>query len=172
MGNLSNLMSDQERTSAEPVTLDFDPIPAGNYVLAMKEQEVLENKKGTGSYLKAEFQVIEGEYAGRKIWFNFNVMHESAKTQQIGRGQLAALHLAVGGVGIPEDGALLLDKPFIGKVSVEPGSDGYKAGNSIKSFKKYDRNAATLERQSVQAEVNRAATLRKELEDDTPDFLK
>ena len=112
---------------------EYDPIPEGEYTLKALEAEEKETSAGTGSYIKAKFEVVKGEYAGRLLWQNFNINNPSEKAQRIGRQQLVAWATACGKPDA-DDTDKLLDKPFRAAVSIEKGTGGYKDSNRIKAF--------------------------------------
>lgn len=112
---------------------DFDPIPEGDYMLEITESDVGPTKSGTGKVLKFSTKVIEGEYTGRMIWGNINLVNESAKAMEIGQGQFAALRKAVG-VRDPQESEELHFRAFKAKVGIEPAKGDYKAKNVIKKF--------------------------------------
>jgi Protein of unknown function (DUF669) len=120
---------------------EYDPIPEGEYVLKALDAEEKSTSRGDGSYIKAKFEVVKGEHAGRLLWQNFNINNPSEKAQRIGRQQLVAWATAC---GRPEadDTDKLLEKPFRAAVGVEPASNGYKASNKIKAFLFDDAPAA------------------------------
>ena len=111
---------------------NYDPIPAGDYTLKALEAEEKETKAG-GLMIKVKFEVVSGEYAGRWIWDNFNVVNASEKAQNIGRQQLVAWATACGKPDA-DDTDKLLDKKFNATVSIEKGTGGYKDSNGIKAF--------------------------------------
>ena len=111
----------------------YDPIPEGEYVLKALDAEEKTTSAGTGSYIKAKFEVVKGEYTGRLIWQNFNINNPSEKAQRIGRQQLVAWAAACGKPDA-DDTDKLLEKPFTAAVSVEKGTGSYADSNRIKAF--------------------------------------
>ena len=111
----------------------YDPIPDGEYVLKALDAEEKATSAGTGSYIKAKFEVVKGEFAGRLIWQNFNVNNPSEKAQRIGRQQMVAWATACGKPDA-DDTDKLLEKPFRAAVSIEKGTGGYSDSNRIKAF--------------------------------------
>ena len=118
----------------------YDPIPEGEYVLKALDAEEKTNSAGTGSYIKAKFEVVKGEYTGRLIWQNFNINNPSEKAQRIGRQQLVAWAAACGKPDA-DDTDKLLEKQFSAAVSIEKGTGGYSDSNRIKAFL-FDQEAA------------------------------
>jgi len=123
--------STEEYNPDTPVS--YDPVPDGEYTLKCLEAEEKTTSAGTGSYIKAKFEITKGEYAGRWVWQNFNVNNPSEKAQRIGRQQLVAWATACGKPDA-DDTDRLLDKPFRAAVSIEKGTGGYADSNRIKAF--------------------------------------
>jgi hypothetical protein len=126
---------------------EYDPIPDGEYVLKAVDAEEKETSRGDGSYIKAKFEVVKGEYAGRLLWQNFNINNPSEKAQRIGRQQLVAWATACGKPDA-DDTDKLLEKPFRAAVSIEKGTGGYKDSNRIKAFL-FDRGGEAGEEKAV-----------------------
>jgi hypothetical protein len=86
---------------AREVELDsFEPLPEGTYKAAIVNSELKETKAGTGDYYNFEYQILEGEHKGKKVWQMITRNNQSEKATLIGRKQFAGLKLA-------------LDKPVI-----------------------------------------------------------
>lgn len=109
-----------------------DPVPPGDYVLRALEAEEKTTASG-GTMIKVKFEVVEGEYAGRWIWNNFNTFNASEKAQQIGRQQLRAWAAACGKPDV-DDTDKLVDKKFRASVAIQKGTGGYSDSNVIKVF--------------------------------------
>lgn len=109
-----------------------DPIPAGEYTLKCLEAEEKQTQSG-GTMIKAKFEVIKGEFAGRWIWNNYNIANTSEKAQNIGRQQLVSWATAAGKPDA-DDTDKLIDRPFVATVAVEPASGKYSASNRINSY--------------------------------------
>ena len=45
----------------------YEPLPAGNYSAVIVESEEKPTKAMTGSYLQLGLEIVEGQYAGRKL---------------------------------------------------------------------------------------------------------
>ena len=67
MNNMADLRG-FDANSVEP-TSDFEPIPAGKYPAVIAESEMKPNKAGTGHFLQLTFQVIDGPYKNRFLWW-------------------------------------------------------------------------------------------------------
>lgn len=73
----------------------FEPIPAGKYVAVINDDIMKDTRSGTGRYLQLEFEIIEGEYRGRKLWSRLNLENPNAQAVQIARSELSAICRAV-----------------------------------------------------------------------------
>ena len=110
-----------------------DPVPAGEYVATVNDSAIKANKAGTGEYLSLTFQIAEGEYEGRFVWANLNLVHPNEKAVQIARSELAGLCKAVGVLN-PKDSTDLHNKPVLIRVVVDKDRDG-NPRNVVKGFK-------------------------------------
>lgn len=121
-------------TEVEPSAprTDYEPIPAGEYVLRAVEAEEKTTASG-GTMIKAKFEVAKGEHTGRLLWQNFNIVNASETAQRIGRQQIVAWATACGKPNA-DDTDKLLGKPFAASVDIDPAKNGYKASNKIKAF--------------------------------------
>lgn len=112
---------------------DFEVMPKGEYTLKATEAEMKNTKAGNGKYLSVTFEVVKGQYAGRKVWQNFNVLNPNEKAEKIGREQVSGWARASGKPNAT-DSDQLLDRPFNCVLDIEKGTGGYSDKNIIKSF--------------------------------------
>jgi hypothetical protein len=112
-----------------------DPIPAGWYMAMIDESSLVDTKGGTGNkMLKLRFNIIEGQFANRKVFTNFNIIHSNVMTQEIAQKQLKAVCVAVGHHGLITDSAELHAKPCRIKVKIRKATEEYEASNDIVSY--------------------------------------
>lgn len=120
----------------DPETVvDDNLLPEGTYNLVVKEVSFEQNKKGTGHVLIVKTAVTSDNGKNKWLWIRLNLIHDSEKVQNIGRGQFKKLLLAVdleGKFDFKTDLEKLIGKEFTSFVKIE---DGY---NSVKNFKKLD----------------------------------
>ena len=63
----------------------FDPIPAGKYICQIVESEIKSTKAGTGQQLVLTWEVLDGEFKGRKVWDRLNISNPNkGRTNQPG----------------------------------------------------------------------------------------
>jgi hypothetical protein len=126
-----------------PDTIDgadsFEPLPAGWYAVGIEDAELKTTKAGTGKFIKLEMSVIDGQYKGRKLFHNINIVNPNQQAADIGIRDLARLGKAIGLMSI-NDTAQLIDSMVQVKLKVEAADEekGYDAGNAITGFKAMD----------------------------------
>jgi hypothetical protein len=109
------------------------PVPAGTYLAQIIESDVAPLKSGKGTGLKLTFEIIDGQYKGRRIWENLNIQHENDETQRIAQSQLSALCHAVNVIKL-QDTAALHHKPVHVRVVVREAQGQFQASNNIKGY--------------------------------------
>lgn len=117
----------------------LEAIPAGWYNAQMTASEMKPTSDGTGAYLQAEFTVLSGDYAGRKLFDRINLQNKNPVAVEIGYKTLSAICHAVGVIQV-QDSQQLHGRPLQLKVSLRaagPGADGkhYEASNEVKGYK-------------------------------------
>lgn len=109
------------------------PLPAGTYLAHITESDVQPLKSGNGEGLKLTFEIIDGQFKGRKVWENLNIRHANEDTQRIAQSQLSALCHAVNVIKLMDTAALHF-KPVRINVTVREAQGQYKASNNIKGY--------------------------------------
>jgi len=117
-----------------PQSDSFDPLPAGWYNAMMDQSEMKPTKSGTGMYLETRFNILDGQYVGRKVFFRFNLQNENPVAQEIGWKQLSSLAHSCGRVQVG-DSQELHGLPVKIKVKLKVASGDYEASNEITAFK-------------------------------------
>jgi hypothetical protein len=115
---------------------DYSPIPPGKYAVVATAIEMKDSKSG-GKYVKATFDLTE-QYAGRKIFENFNLVNANATTVEIAQRQVKQF-LAAAGIDPNQPLKLSVIREGIGvevlaTVSVDPGKGDYGPSNRIKRY--------------------------------------
>lgn len=116
-----------------PLT-EFGALPDGEYTAMITAVEQRDTKAGDGSYLNLELTVLEGEFAGRKVWDVLNLWNQSAKAVEIARRTMRSITEAIGTSPKVTDTDELIDKPLVIKVSLEK-QEGFKDRNRIVAYK-------------------------------------
>ena len=144
---------------AEPLDYkNLPPIPADWYVLAMVDSKFDDTKKKDGSILNCTFDILEGEFKGRKIFCGYNWLNKSAEAQRIGREQFMAVARALGVKLSRSEEAH--GRPLRAYVGIEPEKtvDGklYKARNILTHS--YESVYGTASKAAPQTSAPAAAT--------------
>lgn len=115
----------------EPST-GFSAIPAGKYAAVISDSEMKPNKAGTGQYLQLELEIIDGDYAGRRLWARLNLENPNQDAVRIARSELSAICRAVG-VLTPSDSVELHNIPLTITVKCRKNQDD-EIVNEIKGY--------------------------------------
>jgi len=127
MPNLSGF----DANNVEPVP-SFDPIPAGQYLAMIVASEEKTSQKGF-RYVSLEFEIVDGQYQGRKLWVNLNLYHPEPEAVKFARAELAAICKAIG-VLKPQDSVQLHNLPMLITVKCANRKDTGELQNRIKSY--------------------------------------
>ena len=112
---------------------DFSAIPAGEYLAQIVDSDMKPTKKNDGQYAELTFEVMEGEFKGRRVWARLNLDNPSVKAVEIAQRDLSAICRAVGKLQI-RDTQELHYKPMVIRVDVSR-REGYPDSNEIKAYK-------------------------------------
>ncbi len=118
-------------------TTEFDPVPAGQYLAVITESEMKPTKNNNGSYLQLTFEILEGEYKGRKLWARLNLNNPSETAVKIARAELSAICRAVN-VMQPKDSVELHNLPLAITVKCKKRSDTDDLTNEIAKYERKD----------------------------------
>ena len=124
---------DIDLTSVEEEN-DFSPIPNGNYEMVANQWNLHTSIAGNLS-IKVEFDVVGPSHANRKIWEYFTVQGNAV---QVTARRVKAWRKSMGldpDVSFNKEALEeMMNKPFMAKVKIEPGTDGYADSNKINDF--------------------------------------
>lgn len=111
----------------------FDPLPAGWYEAEVTKSEIKPTKSG-GQMLSVAFKIIEGEFAKRVVYANYNLVNANPQAVEIAKRELAALCDAAG-IDEIEDSAELHGIPIQIKLKIEEGNAQYPDRNAVSGYK-------------------------------------
>lgn len=137
---MAELGGNFDATQVDP-SEEWSLLPDGEYVAMITESNMHPTAKGTGSYLKLKFQIVDGEYTGRVLFVNLNLQNENQKAVEIAMRDLSAICHAVNKLNI-RDSEELHDIPLVIRVKIKPAridkttGNEYEAQNEIKAYKK------------------------------------
>ena len=135
---------DIETTSGE-----FPALPAGEYKACLIEIGDKDNpsraltiaKNGKGEFLRTVWEIVYGEYKGRKLFENLQLKRygkeeKDKRTMGIANGKLSKMCHAAGIHGGLKDTNQLLNKPpVLITLKVKAASGNYEASNEIVDWK-------------------------------------
>lgn len=125
---------DFDASGVQPSTGISDPVPAGWYNVVIDESEIKPTKDASGAYLNLRFNILDGQYANRKVFTLLNIKNNNAQAVEIAYRDLSAICHAVGVMQV-QDSQQLHGKPLKIRVTVSPATAEYEARNNVKAFK-------------------------------------
>lgn len=140
----------------EPSRPAGDPFPNGKYVMAIVESETVPTKAGDGTRLNLTFEILEGDYKGRKMWEGLNIKNPNPTAQKIAMADLSAICHATGVLQLTS-AAQLHNIPLVVSVKIkqEDGTDAngekYPPKNVAKGYFKFDGAAPVLTASTTKA---------------------
>ena len=111
----------------------FDALPPGRYEAIISASEMKDTKAGTGQYLQLTFDVVGGQYEGRKLWSRLNLVNPNATAVQIAERELSAICHCVG-ILVPADSEELHDALLVIDVIQELNPMSGQQTNRIKGY--------------------------------------
>lgn len=123
--NLSGLgLGGFDSSQVEPNS--FDNLPAGNYLAMITDSVVKPTKAGNGQYIELTFEIVDGQYAGRKFWDRLNVDNPNVTAREISLKTLSSLARAVGIFGALQNTVMLHDRPISVNISYKGDDARYR----------------------------------------------
>ena len=74
---------------------NFDVFPAGKYLAQIVSSEMRPTKDGRGQYLFLELDILEGPFAGRKLFDRLNLVNDNPDTVDIANHSRDPAHIKV-----------------------------------------------------------------------------
>lgn len=112
----------------------FDPVPAGWYNVKIVESELKPTSNGNGAYLQLTMEVLDGDYAGRKLFDRLNLQNPNQTAVEIAYKTLSAICRSTG-VMQCQDSTQLHGIPMQAKATVRPADGQYDAQNEVKGYR-------------------------------------
>lgn len=136
-------------------------IPPGEYVAVIVDTEAKAANSGKGDYLNVEFDIIDGQFQGRKAWTILNLWNANETARSIAHQELKSICDAIGLPGVT-DSAELHGRPIVIKLEVEDDNrdkhlpaDQRRKRNTVKGYKPASGGAVVQSRpQTPQAGYN------------------
>lgn len=119
-----------DASTVEPST-GYEVLPAGKYLVQILYSEMRPTRDGFGQYLYLELEILEGPYAGRKLFDRLNLVNDNETAVEIARRTLSSICRAVGQMQV-KDSEQLHGIPLIADVRIRPPKGQYGESNSIR----------------------------------------
>lgn len=112
----------------------FDLLPPGHYLCRIVRAEGRHGAKPeTGEMLSVEFEVLDPQYQGRKLWSMLCVNHQSEKVRQIAQQQLSSICHAIDRVSA-SCASDIIGHDLMVKVKVKPAEGQWEARNECAGY--------------------------------------
>ena len=120
----------------------FEIIPAGWYEAEITRTELKKTNEGTGKYIAITFKILDGDYDGRLVWVNLNIINKSDVAVKIARSDLKSICVACGRDEDEEleDTVDWHNIPMAIKLSIQPETAQWPEKNEIKGYKSLDES--------------------------------
>ena len=115
MASLNGTFDATGVSPAEPLEV----LPPGKYLAQIIQSDMQVTKAGNGQFLRLVFEVLEGQYARRRIFDQLNLVNSNERTVEIARRQLSTICHAVAQMQVT-DSEQLHFKPLVITLKVEP----------------------------------------------------
>jgi hypothetical protein len=148
---VANLGGTFDATQVQP-NQPFEVIPPGKYVVQIVASEMKPTRDGNGQYLWFEMDIIDGEFASRKLWDRLNLVNHNQQAVEIAQRTLSAICHATGQLHV-EDSEALHFKPMIATVKVRPSrtenGKTFDASNEIRGYEPTTGSVAQAQQASL-----------------------
>lgn len=111
---------------------NYDLIPTGWYTAQISKEEERTSSTGT-PYLSYEFTIIEGQFANRKVFVNFNLYSSNPEAARISRENIVAIGHALGMINVRNSSELVGGVLQI-RITTR-NQEGYEPRNDVKGYK-------------------------------------
>jgi len=105
-------------THVAPPAPSREPLPRGMYQVIVIESAIKPTLAGTGEYIELTLQVVDGEFAGRRVWDRLNVNNPNKTAEDIAKRQLQELCLAASVANLTET-EQLHDIPVLAEIDLD-----------------------------------------------------
>jgi hypothetical protein len=122
-----------ETFDTEQMDLGDDLLPPGEYFAQAIEAELKDTQSG-GTMLTFTFEILDGDFQGRRIWERLNYINNNEMAQRIARREMGRFAMAIG-LNTFSDTEDFLFKPVRIDVAIRKDKNGqYPDQNGIKKY--------------------------------------
>lgn len=119
----------------------LEPVPTDWYNAKIVESGLAPTKDTTGQLLNLTWEIVDGQFKGRRLWDRINVKNKSADAQRIGLSQLSAICHCTGVMQV-NDSKELHNKIIQIRALYRDADANYDASNDIKGYKPAEGSVA------------------------------
>jgi len=122
----------------------FEVLPAGLYPAMMVAASRKPTAKNDGSFLECNYQIIEGDMAGKKFTSRLNLWNQNVQAVDIAKRELKSLRVALGLHDQEAQTEAFLNRPVVLNIGVKGRKDDpNKAENNLIAIEAYSGAPAT-----------------------------
>lgn len=142
-----------DATQIAPDTGAPEAVPAGWYNVMLEDTEMRPTKDQLGAYLWGQMNILDGQYAGRKLFMRLNLKNTNAQAVEIAFKQLSAICHACNVLQVA-DSTQLHSIPFKVKAKYRAANEaeGWDATNDLTAFKNINDTSAGSPAQAAPAQ--------------------
>jgi hypothetical protein len=129
---------------------DYSVIPGGKYICSITKSEYVKTKAGTGTYLKITLKILEGNFKGKVIFEQLNLVNPSEVAVEIANKVLNTICAACNKANV-QDSIELHGIPMEVAIKLKPATQSDAESNEITMY--YPHNSAQNLQQPVQNQV-------------------
>jgi hypothetical protein len=111
----------------------FDVLPKGKYLAMAIASDLKPTKNGSGQYLQFTFEIVDGQFKGRKIFERLNIQNSNKVAEDIAQRALSSFCRAVGVLNV-SDSAQLHNLPVMIDLVIDEGKNGYSDQNRVNGY--------------------------------------
>ncbi|WRH62069.1 MAG: DUF669 domain-containing protein [Fuscovulum sp.] len=108
-----------------------DALPAGEYIASIVKSERKDAKTAGNAYVNVEFEVMEGQAAGRRFWTMLNLWNSNQQAVEIAQRELNSICHAVGKLRVSSSEEL---HGIPMRVTLGQKTDSYGTKNTVKGY--------------------------------------
>lgn len=130
----------------------FDPVPAGEYICQVSDADLKITNSGKFQQLVVQWEIMDGEYAGRKIYDRINMQLPSVPWESLSDGERQAIdignrarkamELATLGRCGARDSQEYIGTMAVLRIKIRPAKGEYPASNAVASYMPYQQQQA------------------------------
>lgn len=159
---MANLGGQFDASQVDP-TPRFQVVPRDKYPVQIVNSQMKATNDGHGSYLELELEIIEGPFAGRRVFDRLNLVNANPMTVEIAQKALSQICHAVGVLAV-SDSEQLHHKAMVADVRVRPSRTDpatgktYDESNEVRGYSSVHQQATPAKPAAAKPAINDAQT--------------